>query len=67
MEFGGFMNPTLAKALVGLFPASILLLGSGMIFLRRRTTSSLLQVLGAGGLSWLASLTFVKQPTSCRE
>jgi len=49
MERGVFMNPTFAKALIGLFPGSILLLGSGIIFLRRRTTSSLLQVIGASG------------------
>jgi hypothetical protein len=44
------MNPTLAKAFVGLFPASILLLGSGIMLLRRRTTSSLLQFVDANGL-----------------
>jgi Ca2+/Na+ antiporter len=44
------MNPTLLKALVTFFPALMLLSGSSILFLRRKTVFSLLQLLGAGCL-----------------
>ena len=44
------MNPTLLKALVTLVPASMLFSGSSILFFRRKTLSSCLQLLGAGGL-----------------
>lgn len=44
------MNVTLLKALVVLVPASILFSGSVVLFLRGRTVSSLLQLVGAGCL-----------------
>jgi hypothetical protein len=46
----GIMNPTLLKALVTLVPASILFSGSSILFFRRKTLSSFLQLLGAGCL-----------------
>jgi hypothetical protein len=39
---------TLLKALLGLVPASMLFSGSFILFRRRRTISSFLQILGAG-------------------
>jgi|SRR6266700_590198 hypothetical protein len=44
------MNPTLLKALVALVPASMLFSGSSILFFRRKTLSSCLQLLGAGSL-----------------
>lgn len=44
------MNVTLLKALGALVPASMLLSGSIVLFLRGRTVSSFLQLLGAGCL-----------------
>jgi len=44
------MNVTLAKGLVALVPASMLLSGSVILFLRGKTVSSFLQALGAGCL-----------------
>ncbi len=44
------MNATLLKALLGLVPASLLLAGSATFFLKRRSTGSVLQLLGAGSL-----------------
>jgi len=44
------MNATLAKALVALLPASVLCVGSVLLFLRERTLGSFLQLLGAGCL-----------------
>jgi len=44
------MNVTLAKALVALVPASMILSGSVVLFLRGRTLGSFLQALGAGCL-----------------
>ena len=44
------MNVTLLKALVLLVPASILFSGSVVLFIRGRTVSSLLQLVGAGCL-----------------
>jgi hypothetical protein len=44
------MNFTLLKALVALIPASVLLAASLVFFLRGKTVSSLLQLLGAGCL-----------------
>ena len=44
------MNFTLLKALVSLIPASVLLAASLVFFLREKTVSSLLQLLGAGCL-----------------
>jgi len=45
------MNLTLVKALVALAPASMLLSGSLVLFIKGRTTCSLLQLLGAGCLA----------------
>lgn len=44
------MNATLFKALVALLPASLLLAGALAFFFKERSPSSLLQLLGAGGL-----------------
>jgi hypothetical protein len=44
------MNITLLKALVTLIPTSLLLFASVVLFLRGKTVSSLLQLLGAGCL-----------------
>jgi len=44
------MSVTLLKALVALVPASMLLFGSLVLFFRRKTVSSSLQLLGAGCL-----------------
>jgi hypothetical protein len=44
------MNVTLLKALIALLPACMLFSGSLVLFARRRTVWSLLQVLGAGCL-----------------
>ena len=44
------MNVTLLKALVALVPACVLSFGSVVLFLRRKTEWSFLQLLGAGGL-----------------
>jgi hypothetical protein len=44
------MNSTLIKALVGLLPVGMLFVGSSAIFLRRRTTASLLQLVGTACL-----------------
>jgi len=44
------VNLSLTKALVAAVPASALLAGSIIMYWRARTASSLLQVLGAGGL-----------------
>jgi hypothetical protein len=45
------MNVTLLKALVALVPAGILFVGSVLLFLRKRTLGSCLQLLGAGCLT----------------
>jgi hypothetical protein len=44
------MNITLLKALIASVPASVLLSGSMVLFYKRKTASSLLQVVGAGSL-----------------
>jgi hypothetical protein len=44
------MSITLLKALVALVPTSLLLSASVVLFLKRKTTSSLLQLLSAGCL-----------------
>jgi hypothetical protein len=44
------MNFTLFKALVALVPTCMLFSGSAVLFVRRRSGSSFLQLLGAGGL-----------------
>ncbi len=44
------MNVTSLKALVALAPACMLFLGSVLLFFRRKTVSSALQLLGAGCL-----------------
>ncbi|HKU22145.1 MAG TPA: hypothetical protein VJQ50_14085 [Terriglobales bacterium] len=44
------MNATLHQALLGLVPTSLLLAGSLIFFLKRRSTGSVLQLLGAGCL-----------------
>ena len=44
------MNITLAKALIALVPASMLLLGSMLVFLRGKTVGTFLQAFGAGCL-----------------
>jgi|SRR5215472_19301341 len=44
------MNTTLLKALVALFPAAVLCAGSVILFHRRKSLISLLQLLGAGFL-----------------
>jgi len=44
------MNAISLKALLGLVPASLLLAGSLILLLKRRTTGSVLQLLGAGCL-----------------
>src|SRR4029077_18171325 len=44
------MNPTLTKGLVALVPSCMLLFGAVVLFLRTKTTGSLLQIAGAGGL-----------------
>ena len=44
------MNITLLKALVALVPAGLLCSGSVVLFLRGKTVSSFLQLLGAGCL-----------------
>src|SRR5260370_41880984 len=44
------MNITLLKALVALVPACMLFSGSVVLFARRKTVCSLLQLLGAGCL-----------------
>jgi hypothetical protein len=54
------MSPTLVKALVVLLPMSVLFSGSVVLFFRRRTVASLLQILGAGCLVLLV-LTHVAE------
>jgi len=44
------MNAMLSKALVALMPASILFVGSVLLFLREKAFGSFLQLLGAGCL-----------------
>jgi hypothetical protein len=44
------MNGALAKSLVAFVPMCMLLVGSSVVFFRRKTVYSFLQVLGAGGL-----------------
>lgn len=44
------MNLTLLKALLAMFPVSVLSFASGILFRKRRTSSSLLQLVGAGCL-----------------
>lgn len=44
------MNITFVKALAALAPACMLFFGSVVLFLRRRTVSAFLQLLGAGCL-----------------
>ena len=44
------MNATLSKALVALVPASILFVGSVLLFLREKAFGSFLQLLGVGCL-----------------
>ena len=44
------MNPALVKACIALLPVSLLILGSTVMFIRRREWRSLLQVIGAGFL-----------------
>jgi hypothetical protein len=44
------MNPTLLKALVAFLPTSLLFCGSMVLFFRGKSVSSLLQLVGAGGL-----------------
>jgi succinate dehydrogenase/fumarate reductase cytochrome b subunit len=44
------MNVTLLKALVALVPACLLAFASAVLFSRRKTSCSLLQLLGAGCL-----------------
>jgi hypothetical protein len=44
------MNVTLLKALLALLPSLFLLIGAMLVFLRKRETSSLLQLLGAVSL-----------------
>ncbi len=45
------MNITLLKALLAMVPISLLFFGSGILFLERRTSSSLLQLIGTGCLA----------------
>lgn len=52
------MNTTLLKALVALLPASVLFVGSGVLFYRMRSAGPLLQLMGAVCLV-LVSLTHV--------
>jgi hypothetical protein len=52
------MNVTLLKALVALVPACMLFSGSVVLFARRKTVSSLLELLGAGCLV-VVVLTYV--------
>src|SRR6266852_91584 len=54
------MNTTLLKALVALLPVSMLLSGAVVLFLRGKTVSSFLQLLGAGCLV-LVVLTHVSE------
>ena len=54
------MNITLLKALVAFVPASILFSGSVFVFLKGKTVSSFLQVLGAGCL-FVVVLTHVSE------
>jgi hypothetical protein len=42
------MNVTLFRALISLLPVGMLFCGSVLLFFRRRTVSTLLQVIGAG-------------------
>jgi len=44
------MNATLSKALVALVPASILFVGSVLLFVREKVLGSFLQLVGAGCL-----------------
>jgi hypothetical protein len=44
------MNVILVKGLVALVPSCMLLFGSGVLFVRGKTVSSFLQLLGAGCL-----------------
>lgn len=44
------MKLTLVKALIAALPAGLLLAGSATLFARKRTLSSLLMPVGAGGL-----------------
>jgi len=48
------MNSTLIKALVALVPAFILVSGSALLFIGRKSAPSLLQLVGAGGLMTVA-------------
>ena len=52
------MNVTLLKALVALVPACVLFSGSVVLFVRGKTVSSFLQLIGAGCLA-LVVLTHV--------
>ena len=54
------MNGLLLKALIALVPACVLLFGSVVLFLRGKTVSSFLQLLGAGCLV-LVVLTHVSE------
>ncbi|MGH9511619.1 MAG: hypothetical protein ACRD2U_05735 [Terriglobales bacterium] len=45
------MNAALIKALIALVPASLLLFGSVLLFVRRRAAYSLLQLIGSGCLT----------------
>ena len=44
------MNVTLVKALIAFVPVSMLLVGSVVLFLRRKAVGAFLQALGAGSL-----------------
>ena len=44
------MNPNAIRGLLGLAPTCALLLGAAVLHSRTKTTSSLLQLVGAGGL-----------------
>ena len=54
------MNPTLLKAVVALMPTGMLFSGSIVLFIRRRTAWSFLQLLGAGCLV-LVVLTHISE------
>ncbi len=45
------VNITLLKAILAMVPISLLFFGSGILFLERRTSSSLLQLIGTGCLA----------------
>lgn len=56
------MNVSLLKALVALVPAALLLFGSTVLFLRTKSATTALQLLGAAGLV-LVVLTHVCEAT----